>query len=63
MAFHRRVLTGKLSFKLQFFTWDSIHDSVSWWKHLENELPEISKMGFTQVWLPPPNKAAAKVRV
>jgi hypothetical protein len=35
---------------------------MSWWKHLETEIPALAKMGFTQVWLPPPNKAAVKVR-
>jgi hypothetical protein len=49
-------------FELQFFTWDSQHESMSWWKHLETEIPALAKMGFTQVWLPPPNKAAVKVR-
>ncbi|KAJ7170700.1 glycoside hydrolase family 13 protein [Mycena crocata] len=41
---------------LQFFTWDAKHDDMSWWRHLELEIPKLSKMGFTQVWLPPPNK-------
>ena len=47
--------------KLQFFTWECKHDSMSWWKHLENEIPQLARMGFTQVWLPPPNKAMEKV--
>ena len=42
--------------KLQFFTWTSKHDGMSWWKHLENEIPAIAEMGFTQAWLPPPQK-------
>ncbi|KAJ6576458.1 glycoside hydrolase family 13 protein [Mycena vulgaris] len=41
---------------LQFFTWDAKHNNMSWWKHLETEIPKLAKMGFTQVWLPPPNK-------
>ncbi|TRM64663.1 glycoside hydrolase superfamily [Schizophyllum amplum] len=45
---------------IQFFTWDALRDDMSWWQHLEQELPELSRMGFTQVWIPPPNKAAAK---
>jgi len=45
---------------LQFFTWDCKHDTMSWWKHLGHEMPQLAKMGFTQVWLPPPNKATAK---
>ncbi|KAL0955093.1 hypothetical protein HGRIS_004010 [Hohenbuehelia grisea] len=45
---------------MQFFTWDALHPEMSWWKHLESELPELSKMGFTQVWPPPPNKASEK---
>ncbi|KAI0049816.1 glycoside hydrolase family 13 protein [Auriscalpium vulgare] len=42
---------------LQFFTWDSLHPHVSWWKHFEAEVPSLADMGITQVWLPPPNKA------
>ncbi|KAJ7475864.1 glycoside hydrolase family 13 protein [Mycena latifolia] len=41
---------------LQFFTWDAKHNNMSWWKHLESEIPKLAEMGFTQVWLPPPNK-------
>ncbi|KAJ6494839.1 glycoside hydrolase family 13 protein [Mycena vitilis] len=41
---------------LQFFTWDTLHNEMSWWKHLECEIPKLAKMGFTQIWLPPPNK-------
>nr|AOC97453.1 alpha-amylase [Flammulina velutipes] len=43
---------------LQFFTWDTKHPTLSWWKHFEEEIPRLAAMGFTQVWLPPPNKAA-----
>ncbi|KAJ3507016.1 hypothetical protein NLJ89_g6539 [Agrocybe chaxingu] len=43
---------------LQFFTWDTLHDNMSWWKHFETEVPRLASLGFTQVWLPPPNKAA-----
>ncbi|KAG6873929.1 hypothetical protein C0995_008968 [Termitomyces sp. Mi166 len=43
---------------LQFFTWQAKHDTLSWWRYLEAELPQLAKMGFTQLWLPPPNKAA-----
>ncbi|KAF8149917.1 glycoside hydrolase family 13 protein [Crassisporium funariophilum] len=43
---------------LQFFTWDCLHDTLSWWKHFETEVPRLAELGFTQVWLPPPNKAA-----
>lgn len=43
---------------MQFFTWDSKHASLSWWKHFEEELPRLAQLGITQVWLPPPNKAA-----
>ncbi|KAF8729375.1 hypothetical protein AX14_009784 [Amanita brunnescens Koide BX004] len=42
---------------LQFFTWDALHEDLSWWKHLEAEIVRLSEMGFTQVWIPPPNKA------
>ncbi|KAG6817650.1 hypothetical protein H0H87_005407 [Tephrocybe sp. NHM501043] len=34
---------------------------MSWWRHLETEVPALAKLGFTQIWLPPPNKAAEKV--
>ncbi|KAF8626998.1 hypothetical protein AX15_004582 [Amanita polypyramis BW_CC] len=43
---------------LQFFTWDTLHKELSWWKHVEAEMTRLAKMGFTQVWIPPPNKAA-----
>ncbi|SJL09793.1 related to alpha-amylase [Armillaria ostoyae] len=45
---------------IQFFTWNSHHPDMSWWQHFESELPRLSELGFTQVWLPPPNKAAWK---
>ncbi|KAF7312255.1 Glycoside hydrolase family 13 protein [Mycena indigotica] len=47
---------------LQFFTWDTLHPTLSWWGHLENEIPSLAIMGFTQLWLPPPNKGENKVR-
>ncbi|KJA26308.1 glycoside hydrolase family 13 protein [Hypholoma sublateritium FD-334 SS-4] len=43
---------------IQFFTWDCLHNSLSWWKHFETEVPRLAELGITQVWLPPPNKAA-----
>lgn len=43
---------------IQFFTWDCLHESLSWWKHLEEEIPNLAEQGYTQIWLPPPNKAA-----
>ncbi|KAG7451163.1 glycoside hydrolase family 13 protein [Guyanagaster necrorhizus] len=45
---------------IQFFTWNSRHPEMSWWQHFESEIPRLSELGFTQVWLPPPNKAACK---
>ncbi|KAL9714038.1 hypothetical protein Ac2012v2_002345 [Leucoagaricus gongylophorus] len=45
---------------IQFFTWDTLQDNISWWKHFENEVPHLVQLGFTQVWLPPMNKAAQK---
>ncbi|KAK7691063.1 hypothetical protein QCA50_006166 [Cerrena zonata] len=42
---------------IQFFTWDSLHPDMSWWKHFESEVDNLADLGFTQVWLPPPNKA------
>ncbi|PPQ82627.1 LOW QUALITY PROTEIN: hypothetical protein CVT26_001438 [Gymnopilus dilepis] len=43
---------------IQFFTWDCLHPTLSWWKHFEEEVPRLAELGITQVWLPPPNKAA-----
>ncbi|PPQ69318.1 hypothetical protein CVT25_005919 [Psilocybe cyanescens] len=43
---------------IQFFTWDCLHETLSWWKHFEAEIPHLAELGVTQVWLPPPNKAA-----
>lgn len=43
---------------IQFFTWDALHDTLSWWKHVEAEIPRLAELGVTQIWLPPPNKAA-----
>lgn len=34
---------------------------MSWWKHFELEIPRLVELGFTNVWLPPPNKAAKPV--
>ncbi|KAH9693627.1 putative alpha-amylase 2 [Citrus sinensis] len=35
----------------QGFNWESCkHD---WWRNLERKVPDISKSGFTSVWLPP----------
>ncbi|KAI0784258.1 alpha amylase [Abortiporus biennis] len=42
---------------IQFFTWESKHPEMSWWKHFETETSTLSDLGITQVWLPPPNKA------
>ena len=35
---------------------------MSWWQFFESEVPNLQRMGITQVWLPPPNKAMKKVR-
>jgi len=51
------------SFKVQFFTWDAQHPDMSWWEHLAKEAPHLAALGFTQIWLPPPNKATRQVRV
>ncbi|KAF5367585.1 hypothetical protein D9758_003711 [Tetrapyrgos nigripes] len=45
---------------IQFFTWDAMTENKSWWRHVADEMPQLSEMGFTQIWLPPPNKAAEK---
>lgn len=36
---------------------------MSWWKHFEAEVGNLADLGFTQVWLPPPNKAMVPVRL
>lgn len=36
---------------------------MSWWEHLAKEAPHLAVLGFTQIWLPPPNKAMEQVRV
>jgi len=48
--------------QIQFFTWDCEHPQLSWWKYFERKVPDLESLGFTQVWLPPPNKATIKVR-
>ena len=47
--------------KIQFFTWNSAHPDMSWWKHFETEVPQLAELGVTQVWLPPPNKGTNNV--
>ncbi|KAG2147559.1 glycoside hydrolase family 13 protein [Suillus clintonianus] len=42
---------------VQFFTWDARHKDMSWWEHFTKEVPHLAALGFTQIWLPPPNKA------
>lgn len=34
---------------------------MSWWDHFAEECPRLAELGITQAWLPPPNKAMAKV--
>jgi alpha-amylase len=48
-------------FQLQAFTWEAEHASMSWWKHIEDEIPALAELGITQLWLPPPNKAMRPV--
>ncbi|KAG1750806.1 glycoside hydrolase family 13 protein [Suillus lakei] len=45
---------------VQFFTWDARHPDMSWWEHVAKEVPHLAALGFTQIWLPPPNKAMEK---
>ncbi|KIJ62812.1 glycoside hydrolase family 13 protein [Hydnomerulius pinastri MD-312] len=45
---------------IQFFTWEAQHPDMSWWNHLGAEMPRLAELGFTQAWLPPPNKAMRK---
>ena len=44
-------------YQIQFFTWDCMHPSRTWWQHFEMEVPRLAELGVTQVWLPPPHKA------
>lgn len=44
---------------IQFFTWESAHAEMSWWKHFACEISKLAELGVTQVWLPPPNKATS----
>ncbi|GJJ08645.1 hypothetical protein Clacol_002864 [Clathrus columnatus] len=46
---------------IQFFEWNSRgSDEKTWWQFFEQEIPRLVKIGFTQAWLPPPNKAMVK---
>lgn len=46
---------------LQFFEWNSKgNDKKTWWQIFEEETPNLARMGFSHVWLPPPNKAMTK---
>ncbi|KII85010.1 glycoside hydrolase family 13 protein [Plicaturopsis crispa FD-325 SS-3] len=42
---------------IQFFTWDCLRSDMSWWRHLECEIPRLATLGVTQIWLPPAHKA------
>ncbi|KAF8328149.1 glycoside hydrolase family 13 protein [Cantharellus anzutake] len=33
----------------------------SWWQRFARLVPDLAKLGVTQVWLPPPNKASEKL--
>ncbi|KIJ51076.1 glycoside hydrolase family 13 protein [Sphaerobolus stellatus SS14] len=35
-------------------------EETTWWQMFEQELPRLQNMGFTQAWLPPPNKGMTK---
>ncbi|KAH7106335.1 glycoside hydrolase superfamily [Auriculariales sp. MPI-PUGE-AT-0066] len=49
---------------LMFFEWNSADPArkakQSWWKRFQTTLPELERLGFTLIWLPPPNKAMGK---
>ncbi|KAF8520501.1 glycoside hydrolase family 13 protein [Gautieria morchelliformis] len=52
---------GQNPLMIQFFEWDSRGtEERSWWQRFELEVPRLADMGFTQAWLPPPNKAMVK---
>lgn len=54
----RRNPTRKCEIMLQAFNWES-HKSPSWWRALEDKTDEVSKSGFSHVWLPPATDSLA----
>jgi alpha-amylase len=55
------VAHGYVRVQLQTFTWEAEHEQMSWWRHIEDEMPTLAALGVTQLWLPPPNKAMRPV--
>ncbi|KAF8575962.1 glycoside hydrolase family 13 protein [Ramaria rubella] len=52
---------GQNPLMIQFFEWGSRGtEECSWWRRFELEVPHLAELGFTQAWLPPPNKAMVK---
>ncbi|KAL4071996.1 glycoside hydrolase family 13 protein [Scleroderma citrinum] len=49
--------TSENPLMIQFFVWGPTHPEKSWWDHFADECPRLAELGFTQAWLPPPNKA------
>ncbi|EPS68543.1 plastid alpha-amylase, partial [Genlisea aurea] len=43
---------------LQGFNWES-HKSGRWYMELHDKAPELSKLGFTVIWLPPPTDSVS----
>ena len=48
----------------QAFYWDCPKEEnceFRWWGHIKSKLPELSRAGFTSLWMPPCNKAADQI--
>lgn len=46
---------------MQAFHWDCPREDqkeFQWWKYVNEKIPELAKVGFTALWLPPIHKAA-----
>ncbi|MBC7875998.1 MAG: alpha-amylase [Anaerolineales bacterium] len=46
---------------MQTFHWDcprEDHKEFQWWNYINEKIPELAKVGFTSLWLPPIHKAA-----
>lgn len=50
-----------MSVIMQAFFWDcprAAAQEYNWWNHIREQVPRLSKVGFTTLWLPPVHKAA-----
>ncbi len=49
-----------MGFMLQTFYWDCPREEgrdYQWWSYIQSKIPELAKVGFTSLWLPPAHKA------